>query len=84
MPKSFEGNEDEDVGTWIFSVKEYLAAHGANMLEERATNFVTTLLSGNAVLWWRGRVETLGRISDCNTFLEELRKNFTPANDHQS
>lgn len=80
QPKRYDGSRDIiTLGNWIFSVERYL--HLTKILDEEKVLYVSTLLDGEALLWFRSHYETLDYSSlSWVTIKNELKAYFAPPN----
>src|SRR4051794_22258776 len=55
-PRSFHRKKDESIIVWLFEMERYFVLCKLEDSEIR-TQYATSYLKGNAVLWWRGHVQ---------------------------
>ena len=77
-PATFNGAKDKDVDTWLFSISEYMAF--LKIREDTMVQYASSLLRGNAALWWREICENDDRPDTWESFQTLLREQFRSEN----
>ena len=74
-PDTYDGDKAKDLDTWLFQVREHLAL---SVLQKGHVPYATSLLRGNAALWWREACEANRRRATWEDFCRALREQFRP------
>ena len=75
-PKQYDGDKAKDLNTWLFQVRKHLES--STTPSRGHAPYATSLLCGNAALWWREACEANHQPATWEDFCRELRDQFRP------
>ena len=75
-PENYDGDKAKDLDTWLFQVHKHLEL--STIPTRGHAPYATSLLWGNAALWWREAYEANCRPATWDDFCRALREQFRP------
>ena len=73
-PANYDGDKGQGLDTWLFQVREHLDL--ATIPAVGHVTYATSLLRGNAALWWREACEVHRRPATWDDFCRVIREQF--------
>ena len=77
---TFSGKPYENVEDWFFSITLHLDARSIVGKDEKMVKYLSTLLTGPALVWWRTLFRTPAQPQDIDAFATALRTTFAVIN----